>query len=90
MSRVDREKSKLIRVLRWFDKVGDALVGECELKDIELKLLQDIFDQPSDDPMYYSYPVSQIHVRLIQQYCEQHEIDLSKFDYFVDCYTEKS
>ncbi|WP_425461555.1 DUF7683 domain-containing protein [Hyella patelloides] len=48
-----------------------------------LSELQSLFDQSSDDPMIYCYPVLPYHVSCIQKFVK-HRIDLKLFDYFVE------
>ncbi len=72
------------RVLRWYEKQGDALVGEKVLSNIELSELQQLFDQPLDNLMYECYLVTDEQVNYLQERLNQ-TFDLQSYEYFVDC-----
>ena len=72
--------------LTWFEKEGDALVGECSIKGISLSELQQLFKQLSNVPMVYCYPVLPCHVKYLQKFV-QHKIDLDVYDYFIEGYS---
>lgn len=78
---------RIIRVLTWFQKDGDALVGEEALKGITVDELQRLFGTSPDDPMYAEYPARAPHVPRLQQ-CVNHRIDLNAFEYFVGAFQE--
>lgn len=76
--------NKINRVVRWFEKDGDALVGESPLDDLELSKLQRLFHVSRDNPMYDCYPIkTPLQVRYIQK-ATNHLIDLSAYDYFLE------
>lgn len=81
------QSTNIRRIMRWFEKDGDELFGECELKGIKVSELQERFNQYSSELMYDSYPVREEHVQFLQQYCKD-EIDLNLYDYFVECDAE--
>jgi hypothetical protein len=73
------------RVVRWFEKDGDALVGESRLDDLELSKLQRLFHVSRDNPMYDCYPIkTPLQMRYIQK-ATNHPIDLLAYDYFLEC-----
>jgi hypothetical protein len=78
----------VVRVLSWFDKESEVLVGDAELVGLELTALQHLFGEWSEDPLYYlSYPVRGSHVKELAKYLpSQTHIDLECYEYFVDCY----
>ncbi|MCL1472002.1 DUF7683 domain-containing protein [Argonema antarcticum] len=78
------ENHNLVRVVRWYDKNGDKLVGQSTLQDIKLSDIQDIFGESKDNPMYDCYPVNAFHVNQLKKFVED-EIDIDYYDYFVEC-----
>jgi hypothetical protein len=72
----------------WYEKIGDQLLGELILKNIDLLELKQIFSVPLDEPMIYVYPISEIHQAYLQKKIDQekidHKINLSKYDYFIE------
>lgn len=74
------------RVLTQFEKGGKYPIAEYRLIRIELKELQDLFEESPEDPMYHSYEVvTDRQVRRLQQ-AAGIEIDRSRYDYFVEAY----
>lgn len=71
------------RVLRWFDRESDELVGSAPLRGIGLPTLQQMFDVPSDNPMYDCFPVTPSQASQLQAYVDV-PIELNRFDYFVE------
>jgi hypothetical protein len=72
----------------WYEKIGDQLLGELILKNIDLLELKQIFSVPLDEPMIYVYPISEIHQTYLQKKIDQEKIDykinLNKYDYFIE------
>lgn len=83
------QREKIKRVLRWYSKLGDSLIGECWLRNVYLDKLRELFGQATDDPMYDAYPVSKEQIEYLQKYCIDHQIDLNAYDYFVESYEVK-
>jgi hypothetical protein len=77
----------VMRVLRWYEKEGDALIGEAELVGLELSPLQNLFGEWPEDPLYYAcYPVRASHLEELEKYLpSQLLIDLERYEYFVEC-----
>lgn len=84
---VDIALPKVVWVLQAYQKEGDAFVEQWPLADIDTATLHDIFAQPLGDPMYDSYPVSEAQAKRLQRHTN-HVIDLSAYDYFVECYAK--
>ncbi|BAU11762.1 hypothetical protein LEP3755_22650 [Leptolyngbya sp. NIES-3755] len=78
------DSHSIIRVLRWYEKNGDRLVGETVLNTIELPDLQRLFQEAADNLMVDSYPVSVAQVEPLQRAIPE-VIDLSAYDYYVGC-----
>lgn len=76
--------SPVDRVIRWYEKQGDRLVGEMKLGNVSLPELQALFNQSSDDPMHYCYPVLPSHISYLEQKLNR-AIDLEQYDFFLEC-----
>lgn len=73
------------RVIRWFEKDGEALVGELRLDTVELPKLQRLFNLPEDNLMYDCYPIkTKRQIKYIQK-TTHHPIDPWSYDYFLEC-----
>jgi hypothetical protein len=70
-------------VLSAFEKDGDWMVEQLPLRGVDVDALRQLFHQPSDDPMYYTYPVSSDIADALADYVEG-RIDMGKYDYFLD------
>lgn len=78
---------KINRVLSWYEKSpGSAFVEQAKLEEISLCELQQLFNQPVENPMYECYPVQQQHVVVLSQYAGR-KINLTEYEYFVECYS---
>jgi hypothetical protein len=75
---------KVIRVLRWYEKDGDALIGERLLNNINLSELQKLFGEPKDNLMFECYPINQLQARFLQRRLKQ-SFDLRSYAYFLEC-----
>lgn len=76
---------KVERVLRWFEKEGNNLVGEKVLDDVRLEQLQKLFVISLENPMYDCYPVeSSEQIEYFQELlnCKP---DPQSYEYFVEC-----
>ncbi|MBI1922625.1 hypothetical protein HYR99_00090 [Candidatus Poribacteria bacterium] len=80
-----KPEKNVVRIITKFQKDGDDLLDEVELKGITLKMLQLLFQRPPEDPMYLCYPVSKTQAKSLQKYVNE-KIDLETYDYFVECY----
>lgn len=77
----------VIRMLRWFEKhPRGRLVGEAELTDLSLSVLQQAFGAQPDDPMYDCWVVEESHLELLKRHSSE-GLDLETFDYFVEADT---
>jgi hypothetical protein len=77
------ELQQIEHKLVWYKKHGDNFMGECTLDGMTLSDLQHLFEQSSDDPMIYCYPVLFSHISYIQNFVK-HKINLDSFDYFIE------
>ncbi|MGL6341934.1 MAG: DUF7683 domain-containing protein [Waterburya sp.] len=78
-------KPKIDRILRWFEKEGDDLVGEKTIDNISLELLQKLFGIDSENPMYDCYPVESAEQINYLQNLLNFELDTKSYDYFIEC-----
>jgi hypothetical protein len=75
---------KVNRVLRWYEKNGNALIGETVLRGLSLTELQNILHEPTDSPMFFSYQLADEQVDYFQRKLKQ-VFDLSAYEYFLEC-----
>jgi hypothetical protein len=75
---------KVNRLLRWYEKDGNALIGETPLKGCSLTELQKILNEPTDSPMFFSYQLTDEQVGYFQSKLKQ-AFDLSAYEYFLEC-----
>ena len=80
-----RTKPKVTRVLRWFEKEGENLVGETTITNVNLECLQKLFGISSDNPMYDCYLVESFEQINYLQKIVDFELDLNSYNYFVEC-----
>ena len=72
------------RVLRWYEKDGNGLIGETILREFSLTELQHILNEPNDSPMFFSYQLTDEQVSYFQRKLKQ-AFDLSAYEYFLEC-----
>ncbi len=73
------------RVLRWFEKEGDNLIGEKTINNISLEQLQKTFEIDSENPMYDCYPVESAEQINYLQSLLNFNLDIKSYDYFIEC-----
>ena len=78
-------KPKVNRVLRWFDREGDDLVGEKIISNVDLEDLQQLFKIDPENPMYDCYPVESAEQLSYLQNLLNFGLDTESYDYFVEC-----
>ena len=78
-------KLKVNRVLRWFNREGDDLVGEKIISNLNLEHLQKLFGIDLENPMYDCYPVESAQQINYFQNLLNLELDTKSYDYFVEC-----
>ena len=72
-------------VIRYFEKLGDAYLGELALPDIPLTKLQEVFQMPPEDPMYEMFPIYEKEAKFFREFA-QIKIDIESYDYFLHYY----
>jgi hypothetical protein len=78
-------KPKIDRVLRWFEKEGDELVGEKIIYNANLEHLQRLFEIDSENPMYDCYLVESAEQMNYLRNLLNLELDTESYDYFIEC-----
>ena len=74
------------RWVRWFNREGDEMVGEIELRGVTLSQLKQVFAPFSDDPlMYYCYPVETTEQIQFLHPWFKGKLNLETYEYFVEC-----
>ena len=73
------------RVLRWFKKEGDDLVGEKTINNINLEHLQKLFEINSENPMYDCYLLKSTEQINYLQSLLNFKLDTKSYDYFIEC-----
>lgn len=76
--------SSVVRLVRWYEKSGDQLLGELTLQDISLTELQTLFGESAANPMYDSYPISVSQASHLEQKLNQ-QFDLDQYSYYLEC-----
>jgi hypothetical protein len=80
-----RSKPKINRVLRWFEKEGENLIGQKTIDNISLEQLQKLFGIDSQNPMYDCYLVeSDEQINYLQSLLD-FQLDTQSYDYLVEC-----
>jgi hypothetical protein len=76
---------KIERVVRWFEKEGDELVGEKIISNDNLEHLQQLFGIDAKNPMYDCYLVESTEQINYVQNLLNFELDTESYDYFIEC-----
>lgn len=71
------------RVVAFYQKYGDVRLGEIELPDLPLDVLQAAFGEQDSNPMYDCYPVGRNHADQIFKWTGV-KVRLDDFDYFLE------
>lgn len=74
------------RVISWFDKNTDQLLGERNINNISLETLKDIFKPGIHDSLMYNpYTIFVREAEELKKYIDM-DFDLNKFFYQLDCF----
>lgn len=78
---------RIERVISWFDKSSEELLGEYNIDYIDLEVLKKIFVPKKEDPLMYDpYTINYKESRKIKPYLTNFVFDFEKFIYQVDCF----
>lgn len=75
---------KIIRSIEVYDKNSGELVTEYFLNNAKLEFLQNLFGEPSDEPMYACYRLNMFHVKQLQPRISE-KIDIEKYNCYLAC-----
>ena len=78
-------RSKINRVLRWFEKEEDDLVGEKVINNVNLEHLQKLFKIDPENLMYDCYSVESLEQINYLQSLLDFKLDTKSYDYFIEC-----
>lgn len=70
--------------IRMYAKDGDRLLSEQPLDLDDPSVLQRLFNEPAENPMYDCYPITEAQLPEIHRIAGR-SIDLRLGDYFVEC-----
>ena len=84
-SHQERSSLKIERVLRWYEKEGDNLVGEKIISNVNLEHLQKLLRIDLENPMYDCYCIESPEQIDYLQNLLNFELEPKSFDYFVEC-----
>jgi hypothetical protein len=76
------EKTSVRRVVRWYSKSTEKVVGEVEIT-APLSELQGVFGEPSDERMYDCFPIHEEEAPFIEMHIGV-KLRLGQFDYFLE------
>ena len=77
---------KTVRLISWFDRKTDELIGEYNIDDVDFETLKSIMKPRKKDPlMYYIYTVKKRHKKKLKQFINI-EFDLENYVYEVGCF----
>ena len=77
---------KIERVISWFDRKNESLIGEYNVDFIPFETLKSIFNPKLDDPLMYNpYDIHIEHIDFFKKYVDI-EFDLDKYIYQIDCF----
>ena len=80
----DHDSSFFVRMIRWYEKEGNQLIGELSLPNIELAELQKLFQENPNNLMFEGYAIGPRQADYFQQKVKQ-KLNLDEYDYFIDC-----
>jgi hypothetical protein len=83
MESFEMAEYKVRRVIAYYSREDEFIVGDIDLPDVDAQALRDLFGVPADDPMYGCFPVEDRHVPKLEELCGV-PIDLKKYYYFVE------
>ena len=75
---------KVRRLIRYFDKKADPLLGEIDFPEVSLRKLQQMFNIPESNPMYDCYIIEGANAEFFMNLTGK-KFDLEKYVYFLEC-----
>ncbi|AZI24058.1 hypothetical protein EA772_01380 [Pedobacter sp. G11] len=78
---------KIERIISWFNKTNEELLGEYNIDHIDLDILKQIFPSKEEDPLLYDpYTIHRKEAKKLQPYLKDFTFELEKFIYQIDCF----
>ncbi|QQT52137.1 hypothetical protein I6I98_17910 [Sphingobacterium multivorum] len=77
---------KIERIISWFDRRDEGLIGEFNIDFIPLDLLKETFRPPIEDPLMYNpYDINIGESEILKKYVDI-EFEFDKYIYQIDCF----
>ncbi|HWZ21967.1 MAG TPA: hypothetical protein VNW06_04900 [Cytophagaceae bacterium] len=81
---------KVVRLISWFDKFDDTLIGEYNVDNVSLEVFKSIFNPPPEDYLMYNpYTITEEEVEKLKNVID-FEFDFNKYFYQLDCFQANS
>ena len=84
MINMKMETKQPLWFLKKYEKSGDYPVHVYKLENVRVEDLQRMFNEPSHNPMYDCYPVTESQAEWLQDFIKD-KIDLQSYDYYIEC-----
>ena len=81
-----KEPGWLVRVIEYFSKETDELMGEFVLPQVELSGLQQLWNAPPDEPMVECFSIEEERAPFFRELAGI-EFDFARYSYFLAAYT---
>lgn len=76
-------------MIECYEKLGDELVKEVALRDVDIVVLRQVFGESQDSPMVHCYPVGKgEEAKLRQLGLLVDELDTDQYECFLSCYQD--
>ncbi|MDF2852916.1 MAG: hypothetical protein K0S31_3601 [Sphingobacterium multivorum] len=77
---------KIERIISWFDRRDEGLIGEFNIDFIPLAILKETFRPPIEDPLMYNpYDINIAESEILKKYVDI-EFEFDKYIYQIDCF----
>ena len=77
---------KIERIISWFDRRDEELIGEFNIDFIPLDILKETFRPPIEDPLMYNpYDINIEESEILKKYVDI-EFEFDKYIYQIDCF----
>lgn len=77
---------KIERIISWFDRRDEVLIGEFNIDFIPLDILKETFRPPIEDPLMYNpYDINIAESEILKKYVDI-EFEFDKYIYQIDCF----
>ncbi|GAB4043111.1 DUF7683 domain-containing protein [Spirosoma litoris] len=77
---------KIQRLISWYDKGNDELIGEINVDQIPITYLRKLFNPPGKDPLLYNpYTIRQYQANRLVEWVTI-DFKLDKYSYHLECF----